>query len=68
LAFRSEDDAERIAMVEAVERGAFGAEILYGDYEGGQRMITRFGVFREDDGVWRHSAVRHWQLDRGDPR
>ena len=41
---------------------------LYGDYEGGQRVITRFGVARDDDGVWRHSAVRHWQIDRSDPR
>jgi len=68
IACRDENDPERVAMVEAVERGAFGADILYGDYEGGQRVITRFGLFREDDGVWRHSAVRHWQLDRVDPR
>ena len=68
FALRGPDDPERVAMLEAVERGAFAAEVLYGDYEGGQRVITLFGVFREDDGVWRHSAVRHWQLDRSDPR
>jgi len=68
IACRDENDPKSVAMVEAVERGAFGADILYGDYEGGQRVITRFGIFREDDGVWRHSAVRHWQLDRVDPR
>ena len=38
-------------------------EILYGDYEGGQRLTSRFGVSRGEDGVWRHSVVRHWRID-----
>jgi hypothetical protein len=62
IAFRDED-AGREALLEALDRGEFAFEILYGDYEGGQRVITRFGVFREEDGVWRHSAVRHWRID-----
>jgi hypothetical protein len=61
VAFRDED-AGRAELLEAVERGEFAMEILYGDYEGGQRVISRFGVFHED-GVWRHSVVRHWRID-----
>lgn len=68
IAFREPDDPVREPLLEGVERGIFSADVLYGDYEGGQRVITRFGVSREDDGVWRHSAVRHWQVDRNDPR
>ena len=66
IAFR-DDDAGREEMLQAVERGEFSMEILYGDYEGGQRVISRFGVSRED-GVWRHSVVRHWRIDHLGPR
>lgn len=68
VAFRDDDDPLRRPMLEAIENGSFAIDILYGDYEGGQRVVTRFGVLHEADGVWRHSAVRHWQLDRDDPR
>jgi hypothetical protein len=68
IAFRDEQGEERDAMLEAVRAGGFSAEILYGDFEGGQRVITRFNVVREDDGVWRMGTVRHWQIDRPDPR
>ncbi len=68
IAFRDEQAAERDALLEAVRTGGFSAEILYGDFEGGQRAITRFNVVREDDGVWRMGTVRHWQIDRPDPR
>jgi len=68
IAFREPDGPVRAQMLEGVESGAFSADILYGDYEGGQRVITLFGVSLEADGVWRHSAVRHWQVDRTDPR
>ena len=54
-------------MLEALERGEIAMEILYGDYAGGQRVISRFGVFHED-GVWRHSVVRHWRIDHLGPR
>lgn len=43
-------------------------DILYGDHEGGQRMITRIALLPRDDGVWLASAGRHWNLDRADPR
>jgi hypothetical protein len=68
IAFRDSEDAERNAMREAVESGGFTVDLLYGDYEGGQRVISRFRVLREDDGAWIHTALRHWQIDRSDPR
>jgi hypothetical protein len=46
-------------------------DILYGDFEGGQRVITRFLLSpREaDDGVrWFASVGRHWNIDRPQPR
>ena len=55
-------------IAQAISLGSFGVEILYGDYEGGQRVISRFGALREDDDTWALSAVRHWQVDRTDPR
>jgi len=67
IAFRDPADQERQALLDAVEQGSFGAEVLYGDYEGGQRVVTRFSVLRADD-AWQLSAVRHWQVDRPDPR
>jgi hypothetical protein len=67
IAFRDRADEQRLALLDAVEEGSFGAEVLYGDYEGGQRVITRFSVLRES-GTWQLAAVRHWQIDRPDPR
>jgi hypothetical protein len=55
--------------VEAPQR--IGVDILYGDFEGGQRMISRFMLTpRElDDGVRWYAAVgRHWSVDRPEPR
>jgi hypothetical protein len=55
--------------VEAPQR--IGVDILYGDFEGGQRVISRFMLMpREtDDGVRWYAAVgRHWNVDRPEPR
>ena len=65
IAFR--DDPRRDEVRSLVDGGRFGVELLYGDYEGGQRVVTRFGITR-DDGGWALSAARHWQLDRPGPR
>jgi hypothetical protein len=44
-------------------------DVLYGDHEGGQRTITRFGFWpRDDDDLWIATAARHWNVDRPDPR
>jgi hypothetical protein len=60
-------DARR--AVEAPQRMA--VEILYGDFEGGQRVISRFMLTprESDDGIhWFASVGRHWNVDRPQPR
>ena len=56
----------------AVEaRQSIGVDILYGDFEGGQRVITRFMLTpKEVEGTvrWFASVGRHWNVDRPDPR
>jgi hypothetical protein len=54
------------AAVDARER--FMIDVLYGDYEGGQRVISRFGLTPRDDGAWLAAAARHWNIDRAEPR
>jgi|SRR5579871_6423173 len=61
--------AEARASVEAPQR--MSADILYGDFEGGQRVITRFllSPHESDDGLrWFASVGRHWNVDRTQPR
>jgi hypothetical protein len=77
---------------EVKERGQLHVDLLYGDFEGGQRVISRFNLsYREarqfahpgaepgppgpaepgpagPDGKWLASVVRHWNVDRPDPR
>jgi len=67
-AWRDDDNPDRPAVLESIDRGDFRLDVLYGDYEGGQRVVTRFGLLREADGTWAVSTGRHWQIDRGDPR
>jgi hypothetical protein len=43
-------------------------DLLYGDHEGHQRTITRFGLVPTGDGAWWCAVSRHWNLDRPDPR
>ena len=43
-------------------------DVLYGDHELGQRSITRFSITPRDEGRWIAAVVRHWSVDRPDPR
>jgi hypothetical protein len=45
-------------------------DLLYGDYEGGQRTIARFSLsgWPDDNRGPRASVLRYWNLDRDDPR
>jgi hypothetical protein len=55
------------AAVEA--RQPISVDLLYGDHEGGQRTISRFRMNPAGSGdAWLASVVRHWNLDRDDPR
>lgn len=68
-AIREDDDPMRVEITRAVrEREPFTVEVLYGDQEGGQRTISRFGVFPAGDEGWYCQASRHWNLDRPAPR
>lgn len=98
-AYRDPDDEEYAAAVDVIKaRRPVTIDLLYGDYEGGQRVITRFLVTPRDpvsaalsrvagdppagddpapgdgpghgnqDGLWLPSVVRHWNIDRPDPR
>ena len=63
----SNEYAAARAAVEARER--LTIDVLYGDYEGGQRMISRFGLTPQANGDgWLASVARHWNVDRPDPR
>jgi hypothetical protein len=55
------------AAIEARERMAI--DVLYGDSEGGQRVISRFGLTPRTDGEgWIAAVARHWNVDRPNPR
>jgi len=61
-------------------REPWTVELLYGDHEGGQRVISRFTVFPAGNTDpspdpelgpelrWLATASRHWNIDRPDPR
>jgi hypothetical protein len=68
--FRDPAAPEFAAARQAIEtREPMSVDVLYGDFEGGQRVITRFAFWpRESDNGWLGGTVRHWNLDRGDPR
>ena len=56
-AIRQPDDPFRAGVVQAIESGErVIVDILYGDHEGGQRAISRFGVMRQRRRRW-HLAV-----------
>jgi hypothetical protein len=56
-----------VSAIEARE-SRMSVEILYGDFEGGQRMVTLFLMTpREDDG-WVATVARHWSIDGPGPR
>jgi len=69
-AIREGDQAERDQLEKGLGDGMVLIDLLYGDHEGGQRVISRFNVVRPSSGGsdWLLSVVRHWNLDRDDPR
>lgn len=68
-AFRDENDPQYKAARHAVEtRQPWTVELLYGDHEGGQRVITRFTALPREAGGWMASSSRHWNIDRPEPR
>ena len=58
--------AEAAAAITA--RRPMMVDLLYGDNEGGQRVISRFGLLPRQEEGWYVIAGRHWNIDRDDPR
>jgi hypothetical protein len=68
-ALRDPNDVLYPGLLDVIERRqTFTIDILYGDHEGGQRTISRFSITPARDAQWLCSVVRHWNLDRPDPR
>jgi hypothetical protein len=69
-AIREPDDPSLAPLTAAVhDRGRVLVDLLYGDYEGGQRTIARFGLLIDEDEEQRFANVlRYWSLDGADPR
>jgi hypothetical protein len=75
-AFRDGNDPQFDAAAEAAKSGDLvTVDLLYGDQEGAQRVITRIILRRYAPGadpdrpeMWLPTVIRHWNLDRPDPR
>jgi hypothetical protein len=70
-AIRDPEDPDMAPITEAIAGlQSLIIDLLYGDHEGGQRTISRFSVTQQpgDESDWLCSVVRHWNLDREDPR
>jgi hypothetical protein len=71
-AIREREDPDYAALTRVIQEGEpFTIELLYGDHEGGQRTVTRFGMSARQNAEgtkWFPSVARHWNLDRPDPR
>jgi len=69
-AFREPESDEFRAAADAItSRESLTVDILYGDHEGGQRVISRFSLRpRGDADGWLATTARHWNIDREDPR
>jgi len=67
--FRDPSDPDFAGAREALcGRRQSTVDLLYGDAEGGQRVISRFAVIPVGEGRWLATVARHWNLDRPDPR
>ncbi len=70
-AIRDLQDPSQSALRGAIRsRSLILVDLLYTDHEGGQRTISRFTATPRGDeqAVWLCSVVRHWNIDRTDPR
>lgn len=74
-AFRDDGDPQFAEAVEAAKTAELvTVDLLYGDQDGKQRVISRMVLRRyvpEDPDrpeMWLATVIRHWNLDRPDPR
>jgi len=68
-AYRDPSEPEYSEVSERiVGRERLMLDILYGDHQGGQRVVSRFSLIPRSDGGWFATVVRHWNVDQPDPR
>ena len=68
-AFRDPGGQDYERARQAIKDGeSLTVDMLYGDNEGGQRVITRFILRPSEEGTYISSATHHWNVDRPDPR
>ncbi len=62
-------DDEYAAVHDSVARQqTLTVYLFYSDHEGGQRAVSLFLLDPTSDSQWLCTVVRHWYLDRPDPR
>ncbi len=68
--FRDPSSPEFVAAADAIRKRSYlMVDLLYGDFEGGQRIISRFGLNPKSNGEgWILTVARHWNIDLPDPR
>ncbi|SEM27116.1 hypothetical protein [Streptacidiphilus jiangxiensis] len=62
------DPAFAVLAQQVKNRERINVDLLYGDHEGGQRTVTRISLLPRGEEGWLCQTVRHWNLDRPDPR
>jgi hypothetical protein len=68
-AFRDPNEIEFTDVSTRIdERERMFLDILYGDHQGGQRVISCFSLIPRTEGGWYPTVVRHWNVDQPDPR
>lgn len=69
-ALRDPDDPllGEIQRTLAGEAEPIAVDILYGDHEGGQHLVSRFVLVPYPNGKWVCNVTFHWVLDSADPR
>lgn len=68
-AYRDPSEPEFAEMSERIgARERIVIDVLYGDHQGGQRVVSRFTLLPVADDRWLASVAKHWNVDRPDPR
>jgi hypothetical protein len=75
VAIRDPESTDFQRAVAGARGEGFAVDVLYGDAEGTQRVVSRFFITRgptghtdEDDDEWLLMVSRHWNLDLPNPR
>jgi hypothetical protein len=64
----SSDELFEQTRAAIVARTPLTIDLLYGDFDGGQRVISRFVLMAGPGEGWLAISSRHWNLDRPQPR